>query len=109
MKKIDKLLVKLKQITDTKNDKELCEKLDINYSTLDTWKNKDKIPEKRKMQIANKLDISFNDLIEEEENKTSKDSNLSKYFIALESVAVATSKENELIDDIKDLIKKYIQ
>ena len=59
LKKIDKLLLKLKNITKTKNDKELCKVLDINYSTLDTWKNKDRIPDKRLFDIAQKLSIDF--------------------------------------------------
>lgn len=62
MKKIDRLLLKFKNITKTKNDKELCEVLDINYSTLDTWKNKNKIPEKRLFDIAQKLSIDFDHL-----------------------------------------------
>ncbi|RXJ98668.1 hypothetical protein CRV02_13025 [Arcobacter sp. CECT 8989] len=35
-------------------------------------------------------------------------SKLLKYFIALESVSIATEKELELENDIKELIKKYI-
>lgn len=34
--------------------------------------------------------------------------NLSAYFHALESVAIATEKRDELVDDIKMLIGKYI-
>ena len=33
---------------------------------------------------------------------------LSEYFIALQSVASAMNKEDELVEDIKILIKKYI-
>lgn len=32
---------------------------------------------------------------------------LSKYFIALEAVAIATEKETELANDIKQLMRKY--
>ena len=46
MKEIDFILNKLRFITNSRTDKELCEILDINYSTLDTWKNNNKIPEK---------------------------------------------------------------
>ena len=41
----------------------------------------------------------------ESENK----SDLSKYFTALQSVAIATNKEDELLTDIRELIKKYMQ
>ncbi|RXK05369.1 helix-turn-helix domain-containing protein [Halarcobacter bivalviorum] len=63
MKKVELLLIKLKKITNSKTDKELCEKLEINYSTLDTWKNKDRIPEKRLIEFAHKLSINLDELI----------------------------------------------
>lgn len=123
MKEIDFLLIKLKQITESKNDKELCEKLKINYSTLDTWKNKDRIPEKRLVEFANKLNISLEELIptnfegnnsqeiskKSDEIKSENNSDLSKYFTALQLVAIATNKEDELLTDIRELIKKYMQ
>ena len=64
MKNIDFLLNKLRFITNTKTDKELCEILDINYSTLDTWKSNDKIPKKRLLEISQKLSIDLSDLID---------------------------------------------
>lgn len=113
LKKIDFLLIKLKQFTESKNDKELCLKLNINYSTLDTWKNNDKIPEKRLIEFANKLNIPFEELISEERAIISKkiedENEFSKYFTALQSVAIVTNKEDELLTDIKELIKKYMQ
>lgn len=63
MKKVELLLIKLKKITNSRTDKELCEKLEINYSTLDTWKNKDRIPEKRLIEFAHKLSINLDELI----------------------------------------------
>ena len=63
MKEIDFILNKLRFITNSRTDKELCEILDINYSTLDTWKNNNKIPEKRLFKIYQKLSINANDLI----------------------------------------------
>lgn len=68
MKNIDFLLNKLRYVTNTKTDKELCKLLDISYSTLDTWKNNDKIPQKRLYEISQKVNISFNDLISERNN-----------------------------------------
>lgn len=60
MKEIDKLLYKFKKITNAKTDKELCEILDIRYSTLDTWKNNNKIPEKRLFEITEKIKSNYN-------------------------------------------------
>ena len=62
MKNIDFILNKLRHLTNSKTDKELCEVLDINYSTLDTWKNNDNIPRKRLLEFSQKLNISFEDL-----------------------------------------------
>ncbi|MFY9073145.1 helix-turn-helix domain-containing protein [Aliarcobacter butzleri] len=62
MKNIDFILNKLRHLTNSKTDKELCEVLDINYSTLDTWKNNDNIPRKRLLEFSQKLNTSFEDL-----------------------------------------------
>ncbi|UYF42555.1 helix-turn-helix domain-containing protein [Aliarcobacter cryaerophilus] len=64
MKNIDFLLNKLRYVTDTKTDKELCKTLNINYSTLDTWKNNDNIPKKRLLEFSQKLNIPLNDLLD---------------------------------------------
>ncbi len=64
MKDIDFLLIKLKKLTNSKNDKELCLKLNINYSTLDTWKNKDKIPDKRLIEFAAKLNVNIEEVLD---------------------------------------------
>lgn len=65
LKKIDKLLSKIRNITNTKNDRELCKFLNINYSTLDTWKNKDRIPEKRLFEISEKISFDYEELIKD--------------------------------------------
>lgn len=92
MKNIDFLLNKLRYVTDTKTDKELCKALNISYSTMDTWKNNDKIPEKRLYDISQKVNISFdelsrimnkelnsiNDLIKERDNFLENDIDLFK-------------------------------
>ena len=64
MKNIDFILNKLRYVTNTKTDKELCEVLNINYSTLDTWKNNDNIPKKRLLEFSQKLNIPLNDLFD---------------------------------------------
>lgn len=94
MRNIDFLLNKLRYVTDTKTDKELCKTLNISYSTMDTWKNNDKIPEKRLYDISQKVNISFdelsrimnkefnsiNDLIKERNNFLENDIDLFKNF-----------------------------
>lgn len=56
---IEKILHRIRGILDVRTDKEMCEILDIKYGTLDTWKNRDKIPDKRLAEIARKLDANY--------------------------------------------------
>ena len=63
MKNITFILSRLKKILNVKTNKELTEKLGIPYSTLDTWKNRDKIPEKRLLEFANKYNVSVDWLL----------------------------------------------
>jgi len=63
MKKITPILNRLKQVLNVKTDKELTEKLGISYSTLDTWKNRDKIPEKRLLEFSLKYQVPMDWLL----------------------------------------------
>ena len=129
MKNIDFLLNKLRYVTNTKTDKELCKLLDISYSTLDTWKNNDKIPQKRLYEISQKVSISLdelirimnkelnsiNDLIEERDIFLEKDINLFKdigeelNFIEKKQVLESHCKKfNIQITEIKNLRILYL-
>ena len=78
MKTITPILNRLKQVLNARTDKELTEKLGISYSTLDTWKNRDKIPEKRLLEFSLKLQVPVDWLLTGEgemykgENKTNE-------------------------------------
>ena len=63
MKKITPILNRIKQILGAKTDKEMAEKWGISYSTLDTWKNRDKIPEKRLLDFTLKYGVSLDWLL----------------------------------------------
>lgn len=58
MDKIKPILERLRDHVGVKTDKELCEKVKIiNYSTLDTWKNRDRIPPDKLRLIAKEVNI----------------------------------------------------
>lgn len=62
MRKIEPILQKLRELTDSVTDVEMCYALGINYSTLDNWKTKDEIPAKRLLEFSKKFDISIDAL-----------------------------------------------
>lgn len=92
LKEIDFILDRLRAITKASTDKELCEILDINYSTLDTWKNNNKIPDKRLLRISQKLSIRVNEL-----TKNDKYKNIKNYKEIKEVLG------NELVENICDI------
>ncbi len=63
MRKITPILSRIKKILDARTDKEMTKKWGISYSTLDTWKNRDKIPEKRLVDFSLKYGVSFDWLL----------------------------------------------
>ena len=92
---------------------ELASKINTTQQSISRWKLRNSINDIKKKckelgiynEIFKDLNTSFNKNIKKE---VSNKHDLSKYFIALQSVANATSKEDELIEDIKILMKKYI-
>lgn len=62
MKKIEPILERIRACAGVSTDVELCEKVDfIKYPTLDTWKNRDNIPDKKLKMIAQflKVDVKY--------------------------------------------------
>ena len=107
MKEIDFILNKLRFITNSRTDKELCEILDINYSTLDTWKNNNKIPEKRLFKISQKLSINVNDLIKDSQSQNiNENQNGNNAFH--NSGKQIINKDTSLLDEDISLILKSI-
>ena len=95
---------------------DLALKMNVSQPTISKWKSRNSINAIKK--ICRELGIYkeiFEDSKKQENindsliNTEINDNDLSKYFTALQSVAIATNKEDELISDIKELIKKYIQ
>ncbi len=100
-------------------NKEIAESFNISSQNVSNLKKNDRLNDLIS-QIATKYNINLNWLvtgkgnyiieeqsIQDDKNKTNSN-DLSKYFIALQSVANATCKEDELIEDIKNLMKKYL-
>jgi phage repressor protein C with HTH and peptisase S24 domain/DNA-binding XRE family transcriptional regulator len=55
---IEGILDRLRKLSGTYNDREMCEILGIEYGTLDNWKAIDRIPDKRLKEIADKFGVS---------------------------------------------------
>nr|DAM62789.1 MAG TPA: CI repressor [Caudoviricetes sp.] len=49
----------MRAVLGVKTDKQMCEILEIQYGTLDNWKNRKKIPRGRLLEIATKLNVSL--------------------------------------------------
>ncbi len=58
-REIDSILERLRDISHTQKDVEMCEILGISYGTLDNWKARDSIPPRRLKQIAVDNNISY--------------------------------------------------
>lgn len=52
-----KTLETMRELTNAKSDKDMCDKLKIPYATLDTWKNRKAIPKKRLIEILEFLNV----------------------------------------------------
>ena len=110
---INEIIDKLFDYFNVSSIQDLSQKMNVSQPTVSKWRQRESInaikKKCRELGIYNeifgdlKLSLSENS---KEEDKTN--SVLSNYFIALQSVAIAANKEDELIEDIKILMKKYI-
>jgi len=62
LRKIDPILKKLRELTNTTSDVEMCSALGLNYATLDGWKLKDSVPARRLLEYADKFNVSVDTL-----------------------------------------------
>jgi hypothetical protein len=95
---------------------ELSPKINTSQKTISNWKVRSSVNAiKKKCRELKIYDEIFGTINVQEISKKSDEvesenkSDLSKYFTALQSVAIATNKEDELLTDIRELIKKYMQ
>jgi len=65
---INSILSRLKKHFKVGTDKKLCEILDWRYGTLDTWKNRGKIPIDRLYAISDKFNIDIDYILGKKEN-----------------------------------------
>jgi len=56
-REIDPILDRIRKLAGTYNDKEMSRIIGIKYGTLDNWKARDSIPEKRIVEIADKFGV----------------------------------------------------
>jgi transcriptional regulator with XRE-family HTH domain len=94
MKKITPIINRLKHILNAKTDRELTEKLGISYSTLDTWKNRDKIPEKRLLEFSLRYQVPFDWLLTGEGEMYKKENN--------DNINQESTENNNINDSIKN-------
>lgn len=59
MENLEAVLARMRAVLGVKTDKQMCEILEIQYGTLDNWKNRKKIPRGRLLEIATKLNVSL--------------------------------------------------
>lgn len=106
-KEIDNIIEKLFDYFKVSTIQDLAFKMRVTQSSISNWKTRNSINAiKRKCRELGIYNEIFDSKIQIKlENK----SDLSKYFIALQSVAIATNKEDDLIDDIRELIQKYMR
>lgn len=58
MENLEAILARMRAVLGVKTDKQMCEILEIQYGTLDNWKNRKKIPRGRLLEIATKLNVT---------------------------------------------------
>lgn len=86
---------------------ELASAIGAERSTVNGWKSRKALG--TMIEYINSYDSNALIYIFKSKDKPSALPNVLKnYFNALEAVALATNKEDELIEDIKSLMKKYI-
>ena len=100
----------MKEILNVKTDKELTKKWGISYSTLDTWKNRDNIPEKRILDFSFKYQVSSHWLLTGEGDiylkKEKKDESGDDYYsipiISIKAGAGSSGTNLDAIDIVED-------
>lgn len=109
------LVDKLSKFFNVKSNIDLADKMNSTPQTITNWKTRNSINGiKKKCRELGIYSEIFGDSKKQENTNDSLinteiiDNDLSKYFTALQSVAIATNKEDELIEDIKNLMKKYL-
>jgi hypothetical protein len=112
MENVEDILERLFSYYKVASVAELSEKIHTTQQTISNWKIRNSISAVKKkcreLGIYNEIfgDLNLSSNKSQKEDKTNID--LAKYFKALQSVAIATSKEDELVEDIKNLMIKYI-
>ena len=110
---INEIIDKLFDYFNVSSIQDLSQKMNVSQPAISQWKTRNTISAVKKRcrelgiynEIFGDLKLSLSENSKEEDKANSV---LSNYFIALQSVAIATNKEDELIEDIKNLMKKYI-
>ena len=68
MKKPKQIIKRICQVAEVKNQKELANKLDINYQTMAGWISRDAIPLEVISQVVKEYDTSYDYILDGKEN-----------------------------------------
>lgn len=104
MREIDSILAVLRDLTNSKTDKELAVNLGITYGNLDNFKARDKIPAKRLLEFANKLGVSMDTIING--NKVTGDGNVVLNG-SNNNFGAKSSMHSPKVDEFLELYSKY--
>lgn len=103
MRKIDLILIALREKTGAKNDKEMCEILEIPYPTLSRWKSEDSIPPKKLFEFMEKYGVDISNSF----NKVGNNSNLNVGDGANQNINSNLKAKNAEIAEIVELLNNY--
>lgn len=106
---IEDVFTRLYKFYKVDNNAQLSKAMKMSRNAISAWKIRSSVSAIKKrclrLGVYNEIFGASSSLSNE---KKVSNGDLSEYFIALQSVASAMNKEDELIEDIKILIKKYI-
>ncbi|PWE20294.1 helix-turn-helix domain-containing protein [Aliarcobacter skirrowii] len=107
MENVEDILERLFSYYKVASVAELSKQINTSQKTISNWKIRNSVSAvKKKCRELGIYNEIFGDLNLSSNKKTNID--LAKYFKALQSVAIATNKEDEFVEDIKNLMIKYI-
>lgn len=107
MENLEAVLARMRAVLGVKTDKQMCEILEIQYGTLDNWKNRKKIPRGRLLEIATKLNVTPEYL----ENGVNISNNTNSVIVnGSNSGTIANGRQTEVSTELMEFIelfKKY--
>lgn len=106
MENLEAVLARIRAIIGIKTDKQMAEFLKIPYSTINTWKDRQKIPKGKLLEIANIINTTPEYLLKGE--STTISNNQSSVIIAgNNSGNIINDTQTEVSPELMEVIKLY--